>query len=176
MNISELVALTSLVLLALLFAQSAWHKTQDYGRFLGLVANYQLLPRFLEENAARGLIVAEVLLVMLFVFPFTATFAALGIGALLLVYAVAMSVNLLRGHRLIDCGCGGSAHPVAWTLVLRNLLLAALALLPAIYDTSQPSHLELVVAMLAGSALWLSYNVLGKIMENNRLLSNLRQT
>ena len=176
MNFSELGALTYLVLLALIFAQSAWHKANDYGRFLGLVANYRLVPGFLEDGVSRTLVATEALLVVLLIFPATAVFASLSGGVLLLVYAAAMGVNLMRGHQLIDCGCGGRAQPVSWLLVLRNLVLASLALLPSIFDASQPSKMELTVALLAGAVLWLTYNLAGQIVENNRLLSSLRQS
>nr|WP_290674575.1 MULTISPECIES: MauE/DoxX family redox-associated membrane protein [unclassified Halomonas] len=175
MNLSELGALTYLVLLALIFAQSAWHKANDYGRFLGLVANYRLVPGFIEEGVSRTLIAAEILLVILLIFPVTAVFASLSAGVLLLVYAGAMGVNLIRGNQLIDCGCGGRAQPVSWLLVLRNLVLASCALLPLTFDASQPSKIELTVALLAGAVLWLAYNLSGKIIENNRRLSSIRQ-
>lgn len=171
----EMTAFTALVLLALIFVQAAWHKAADYGRFLGFVANYQLVPEFLEGTVARLLILAEILLVALLVFPATTQVAALGLALLLLVYAFGMSINLLRGRRLIDCGCGGSAHPVSWLLVLRNLLLAGLALLPASQGISQPGSLELLVALLAGAGLWLLYNLLGKILGNTSHLATLRQ-
>ncbi|WP_081193839.1 MauE/DoxX family redox-associated membrane protein [Halomonas sp. BC1] len=175
MDFSELGALTYLVLLALILAQSVWHKVNDYGRFLGLVANYRLVPGFLEEGVSRTLIALEALLVVLLVFPATAVLASLSGGVLLLVYAAAMGINLLRGRQLIDCGCGGRAQPVSWLLVLRNLTLALLALLPAIFDAGEPSKMELTVALLAGAVLWLTYNLAGQVIENNRLLSSLRQ-
>ncbi len=33
-------------------------------------------------------------------------------------------LNLLRGRRFIDCGCGGAAQPLSIGLVLRNVVLA----------------------------------------------------
>jgi hypothetical protein len=43
------------------------------------------------------------------------------------VYTVAMSVNLARGRRYIDCGCGDLPTPLSGWLLLRNGLLMALA-------------------------------------------------
>jgi hypothetical protein len=49
---------------------------------------------------------------------------------LLLLYAAAMAWHRKQGHAL-DCGCGGEPLPLSWALVLRNLVLAALALAAA---------------------------------------------
>jgi hypothetical protein len=56
------------------------------------------------------------------------------IAALLLVYAAAMAVNIVRGRTHIDCGClgfGTSRASLGWELVARNMLLAAVALAAA---------------------------------------------
>ena len=47
-----------------------------------------------------------------------------GGAALLLAYAAVMAINLVRGRRFIDCGCGGAAQPLSLGLVLRNVVLA----------------------------------------------------
>ena len=53
--------------------------------------------------------------------------------ALLLVFAAAMAINIGRGRRHIDCGCGhsGLRQQLGWSQVARNLVLAT-ALLPAL--------------------------------------------
>jgi hypothetical protein len=49
-------------------------------------------------------------------------------AALLLVYAGAIGVNLLRGRRDIDCGCTLQHRPIGGWMIFRNGLLAALLL------------------------------------------------
>lgn len=99
-------------------------------RLLALVRSYRVVPRvvlvplsaslpWIELAAGAALLVG--------VFPR----AAAGCAALLFVaFAVAMSVNLARGRRDLACGCFGVATdaPISWTLVARNLGLAALLL------------------------------------------------
>jgi hypothetical protein len=49
---------------------------------------------------------------------------------LLVLYAIAMAINLARGRRHIDCGCAGPAarRSISGRLVARNVILATLAL------------------------------------------------
>ena len=65
-------------------------------------------------------------------------FVALG-GVLLLGYAAAIGVNLLRGRVRIDCGCGGAAgrERLSWWLVGRNVVCAAAA-----FAASSPAGLR----------------------------------
>ena len=49
-------------------------------------------------------------------------------AALLATYAAAVGINLARGRRSIDCGCGGTPRPIQPWLVGRNLVLAAASL------------------------------------------------
>ncbi len=46
-------------------------------------------------------------------------------GALLALYALAMAINLARGRRDLDCGCGIVRKSISASMVVRNLLLAA---------------------------------------------------
>ena len=60
--------------------------------------------------------------------PVTRSVALIAVAGLLVLYAVAMAINLWRGKRNIDCGCGGDGQSLSWALVLRNAVLAGLAL------------------------------------------------
>ena len=121
--------------LALLFATASWHKWRALTEFGAVLVNYRLVPdrlapllRFfvpaLELSIAIGLLVA----------PLRAAAVLTGI-AVLLGYASAIGINLRRGRRELDCGCGArrDRRPIAPWMVWRNLLLAATlsaALLP----------------------------------------------
>ncbi len=134
---------------AWLFGVAAGHKLTDFRRFSATLSAYQLAPQAVTP-ALAGLVVglelvAAITLLMVFLVPIVlpgyegalfARPAALLAPLLLLGYAIAMAVNLLRGRRSIDCGCGGAPMPLSKTLVLRNLLLGsaliwALLLVPA---------------------------------------------
>ena len=54
---------------------------------------------------------------------------ALAAAVLLTVYSCAIAINLLRGRRDLDCGCGGPPQRLHPGLVGRNLALVAMGLL-----------------------------------------------
>lgn len=145
--------------LALVTFAAAWHKLADRDAFASALAAYRLLPPALTGIAARLLPWVEVAIGAGLLLPATRNAALVALALLLLVYAGAMGVNLARGRNDIDCGCGGESHPLSWGLVLRNLVLAAAALL-----ASQPAlersldwvdALSLVLGVLAFYALYL---------------------
>lgn len=113
--------------LAALFAAAGVSKLRDRRRFAGIVLDYRLLPPRLAlrvaamlpwlEFALAGTLLAGVSL------------ALPGAAAVLLAYGAAMTVNLARGRRRMDCGCGAEPQMLSGWLVWRNLLLAAALLL-----------------------------------------------
>jgi hypothetical protein len=50
---------------------------------------------------------------------------------LMLIYGGAMAINLLRGRRLLDCGChlNSQKQPISWQAVVRNLMFTGTMLL-----------------------------------------------
>lgn len=117
---------------AVLFAVAAAHKVLAPRSFAETLAGYQVLPVFLQAPALilvpvlEGLVAAGLLLK-----PTREAASATG-ATLLVLYAAAMALNLLRGRRHLDCGCLGprSRTAISTALVWRNLLMA-LALIPA---------------------------------------------
>jgi uncharacterized membrane protein len=75
--------------------------------------------------------IVELALAIGLVVPQARMAAALTASALLLAYAMAMVVNILRGNVLLDCGCsfGSARQAVSWGLVWRNLFLSIFPLL-----------------------------------------------
>jgi hypothetical protein len=119
--------------LAVLFATAALHKLRDLQHFQAVLSAYALLPRWLEWPVARVLPLLELAVAAgLLLARWQAALAALG---LLVLYAGAIGVNLWRGRRDVDCGCGApqDRRPIGAWMVWRNLTLAlalASALLP----------------------------------------------
>jgi Methylamine utilisation protein MauE len=145
--------------LALVMFAAAWHKLREPDVFSGSLAAYRLLPQALVEPVARLLPIVEGVLGVGILVPATRPTALLLVAGLVLIYGVAMAVNLLRGRHDIDCGCGGATHPLSWGLVGRNIVLAAAALI-----ASRPTlergmdwidALTLVLGVLAFYALYL---------------------
>jgi hypothetical protein len=128
---------------ALLFASAAVHKLRDLKRFDEIFTAYGLAPMnigmriswivpILELSVAAGLAVKASR-------PYA---AALGI-ILLSAYAIAIAVNLRRGHRDLACGCGGpdERRTIAVWMVWRNGLLALAAV--AVFAPSGARQLSL---------------------------------
>ena len=144
------------VAVALLLAIAGIDKLRHRTLLPGVIANYRLLPDALVAPAATLLPGTELLVAAGLLLGF-APFAPLAAMALLLVFAGAMAINIGRGRRHIDCGCGhaGLRQSLGWGQVLRNLLLAA-ALVPALAaGRSNLNTADAAVAMAAGVAIYL---------------------
>ena len=120
--------------LACVLLLGAVEKLKDMAGFAAVVSAYRLLPASWSHAFAWGYALAEALAGTLLLVP---SRQAAGAELALLVLAaatMALVLNLLRGHRDIDCGCGGPASigpgrsaqraGLSWWLVLRNALLA----------------------------------------------------
>jgi hypothetical protein len=118
---------------ALLFAWAAAHKLRTHEVFAATVADYQLLPPRLIGVVAAVLIAVELAIAASLLWPATRAPGAAAGAALLVVYALAIGINLARGRRDIDCGCGLRPSAIGSRMVARNLIMAAvlcLLLLP----------------------------------------------
>jgi hypothetical protein len=116
--------------LALLFASAAWHKLRDAHGFRLVLAAYRVLPDALVTAAGRTITALEAGVALAWIVAAGGVLAAAGAIGLLATYSSAIAVNLLRGRRTIDCGCGvgGAPQPIGAWLLARNAGLAALAL------------------------------------------------
>jgi hypothetical protein len=127
-----LLGVAASVAVALLFAVAGIDKLRHRDLLPGVIANYRLLPDALVAPAAALLPGVELLVAAGLLLGF-APVAPLAAIALLLVFAAGMAINIVRGRRHIDCGCGHVAlrQQLGWSQVARNLVLAT-ALLPAL--------------------------------------------
>ena len=150
--------------LALVLFAAAWHKLAQAEVFAAALQAYELIPVGAVVAAGRALPVLEAAIGIGLLVPLTRQPALIAFAALMLLYAGAMGVNLVRGRRQIDCGCGGESHPLSWALVLRNAVLAAVAL--AISGPTSPRGIEwldgvtLVAGVLAFYGLYLLFDEL----------------
>jgi len=92
--------------LALLFASAGIHKLRNGPRFTAALAEYHLLPERWTPLIARALALLEILLAAALLLPLSRPDAGGLAAALLMLYAGAMTINLVRGRSYIDCGCG----------------------------------------------------------------------
>lgn len=165
--LSWILYMTAMGTLALVFAISVSHKLRDYARFRASLAAYGLVPDRLLPVLAPVVILLELAAIV-------AIFLPVGPGvtlafALLVVYTLALSVNLLRGNTTIDCGCGDAPTPISGWLLLRNgaLLLLALPHEPA---SGPPDLLHWL--LVAGLILTLGvfYLIIEQLLANHARL------
>ena len=138
---------------ALLFASAALHKARDLALFAQVVAAYRVLPG--APKLAWLIPLGESLAGVGLLWPGTRTGAAIGGTGLLLLYALAMAVNLVRGRRELSCGCGGpnERRPIGTWMLWRNLLLAAALGLLTLPWAVRPLQLVDLLTVGAGVAV-----------------------
>jgi hypothetical protein len=139
--------------LALLFATAALHKLADWPRFRAALEDYRIAPLWLAPGLAVAVVMLEIVVAALLPVPTWRPAAALLAAGLLASYAAGIGVNLRRGRTSIDCGCFGPAarNPIGSWMVIRNVLLAVLALAAALPVTTRP--LTALDALTIGGAV-----------------------
>jgi|SRR5882757_2015700 len=135
MTIDPAVACLIVASVGLLFLVAAIHKLRDLRRFSEVFAAYRLLPMSAGRRLAAVVPALELAVAVGLLFD-DLRMMALWLGiALLLIYAAGIAVNLARGRRDLDCGCGGpyDRRPIAAWMIWRNIGIAIVlagALLP----------------------------------------------
>lgn len=140
--------------LALLFLTAVAHKVREWRRFLDTLVQYELVPRAAVAGASFLIVAAEALAGVGCLIPDTRR-AGVALACLLLIaYAAAMAVNLVRGHMHIDCGCAGfgQRRQISWWMVRRNLLFTALAM-PALWPAAQRPFTPVDILMVLFATL-----------------------
>lgn len=138
---------------ALLFAVAGAHKLRARAAFAETLAGYRLLPEGTVGPASLFLPFVECLIAAGLLVPGTRASAGLAGSALLIAYAVAMGINLLRGRRHLDCGCLGprGGGMISGALVLRNALMAVALCVTAAARWSAHSMNWLDIGTMAGA-------------------------
>src|ERR1700733_582201 len=88
------------------------------------------IPSILAGPVGVTLVIAEIASAIFILNPATARFGALTSLILLLVFSIAILLNLARGHRPA-CNCFGQLHsaPIGWSTLTRNAVLSGIAIL-----------------------------------------------
>ena len=122
----------------ILFGAALAHKVWDFGTFRPTVAAY-VRGTMLDRPIVVGSLAVLVALgeggaLVSCAIPLDRALRAAVISAMLMIYAGAMALNLLRGNTLLDCGChwGSDRQPVRWALVWRNVILGIISLILAL--------------------------------------------
>jgi hypothetical protein len=163
--------------LAIIFLMGAGQKLQDMATFTAATEQYRVLPPSLTGLAAWTLVTAELAAAVLLLPLSTRVGGALLAAVVLAVVTMAVVVNLLRGRRAIDCGCGGpeGSQHLSWALVWRNTGLGLLAMAAAITATARAMVWLDQVTVLAGAlALYGLYAAVNQLLANQPRLKNLK--
>ena len=167
--------------LALLFGATAFEKARDFNGFRAALIGYALLPERLAGAIAALLASSEAALAIALGAPAALELRATALvasAALLALDGAAIAVNLARGRRDIECGCGGPAsrQPLSEWLLARNALLLAAALVCRGGAASRP--LVWVDALTVGggiavlAATWLAVH---RLLANAPAIARLRE-
>jgi hypothetical protein len=138
--------------IALLFATAGVHKLQDLAHFTEVFAAYRVLPNALGRRLAWVIPCLELGVAVTLIWEPSRRMAVMPAIAVLIAYASGLGVNLLRGRRDLDCGCGAvrERRPVAAWMVWRNLLLAAALGVAALPWSPRPFDLTDFVTVMGG--------------------------
>lgn len=156
-------------------------KLRGFDDFLGAAGAYALLPLRLVKPFAVVFIAAELLSGAMLLAPVTRSGGALLGVMVLLVATSGIVVNLLRGRRDIDCGCGGfggRGGGLSGWLVLRNavlLLLALTAVFTGHASVRAFSWVDAVTFFGATLALLGMYYLSDQLIDSHTRLQNLRR-
>lgn len=139
------------------FLMAGVDKLRHRVELVGVVANYRLLPGAAVAPVAALLPFVELAAGLLLLAGEHR--AAPAAAALLLLFAAAMAINVRRGRRDIDCGCGHSPlrHRLSWWLVARNITMAGALLLLAPPADATAGMTDHALGAVAGVMLFLLY-------------------
>jgi hypothetical protein len=152
------VILTARVFTALIFAHALAGKLPNRREFAAIIVQYRMLPEPLAPFVAHAILLAECVTVIS-LGGGGVRFGAMLACALLCLFALAMSVNLLRGRMNVECGCFGNRlrQTLSPLRLVATLALAVVAALPACGSPAVDSISVLENGLFAGAALFALY-------------------
>ncbi|MDE2261790.1 MAG: methylamine utilization protein MauE [Gammaproteobacteria bacterium] len=177
MTVDPSIALAARLLGALVFVAAVGGKIRHRHELAGVVANYRLLPQRLAAPAAWMIVGLECLAALSLISGLRLRTGAVLSIALLGGFALAMSINLARGRREVDCGCfqSGLRLRLSAALVARNAVLAA-SLTPLLAARAgSGGALQWVDGLGAGLAAYALYQVSGELLSLRHFSAQLRR-
>ena len=177
MQLDPIILVVCSLILSYVFVVASIHKLKNVHEFRQTLDNYQILPESLLGLFVFSIPALELVSGIALLVPYTAHAAAISVAILLMMYMSAIGLNLLRGRRTIDCGCGGTEQKQAiseW-LMLRNgvLLFFAWSVLTTV-QSRELDWLDWFIALLATAMGCLFYNIVNQLLVNRDLLKVFR--
>ena len=178
MTFDPALNLVAALVLSYVFVLAGLHKCRAPAEFAATLENYKILPGGLARQGVYLVPVAEIMTGAALLVPATARLAAFSAGGLLCIYIAAIGINLLRGRRNIDCGCGGPAQKqtISEWMIVRNGLLLGLAFIAASHTLPRPLlWLDWLTIIPAAAMGCLFYNIINQLLVNKDLLRSLKR-
>ena len=177
MTIDPSIQLAGRILVTLIFGMALVGKLRHREEFVGVVANYRLLPEALVVPVAWLIIVLEGVVVLSLGSAIQLAAGAAVAALLLGSFALAMAINVRRGRVEIDCGCFQSAlrQRLSGALVIRNLVLIAVTVPLLKGEPAQVSSWQMFNGIAAGILLFVLYQVLDQLLALRESAAALRR-
>ncbi len=174
-----MISLASALTLSFIFLAAGIHKVRDTAQFGATLGAYGLLPGPMVSPVSILLPAVEFAVAVSLLLPDARINAAWAGAILLCVYTLAIGINLARGRRAIDCGCGGPSQqqPLSEWLLLRNgVLIGAIILVSASPLTRPNGWLEWSLSVFAAIVFVLLYSICNQLLANSHHLINLQSS
>lgn len=140
----KMLLLGSRLLLGAIFLIAGWTKLADHNGGRKTLMDFGI-PDALAKPFSFFLPIIELVVAILLIPQATAWWGGLGAFGLLLIFIIAIAINLILGRKP-DCHCFGQLHsaPAGWSTLIRNVLLAVIACLIIWQGQDNPSLSSLV--------------------------------
>ena len=123
-----------------LFIYASMYKINYTGEFAETIAGYQIVPYWAVNISAVVLPWVELISGVLLVAGIRARSSAVIIGLLLIMFAIAMFINLMRGAP-ISCGCFDAiGTKISWWTLARDIIWVIMTIHIFLFDKA--FHLE----------------------------------
>ena len=159
--------------IAVLLMAAGVSKLVNLQTFVQVVRDFRLLPEKLVKSVGLMIPIIEVIISLLLILGLLQPWTLITASCFFIMFGVAVAINLFRGRSNISCGCFGRGrnHRLTWGLVLRNVLLAGLAVVAAIAPTtsdseSQPTMIDTAALMIVAGVALASWRLGGLIRKN----------
>ncbi|MNC29727.1 Methylamine utilization protein MauE [compost metagenome] len=112
-------------LISFMFISGLPEKIIHFKKHIYYISTFEILNKKTIRLFGVVDILLQILAVTLLLFSSNKFLCVISSIFLLLLYSLAITINLLRGKRDLSCGCGGLVgnHKLSWWLVFRNLVL-----------------------------------------------------
>ncbi|MBN8193397.1 hypothetical protein JI667_14700 [Bacillus sp. NTK074B] len=111
--------------IGIIFLTTSFSKIIHYKKSQVQITQYKILPRKLTPVLYWLLLLAEVMIVISFMFNIDRAVGMVLAMVLLLIYSAAIGINILKKNTEISCGCGGLVEKggISRLTIARNVLL-----------------------------------------------------